>query len=61
MSTVTEIEITPEMIEAGARVVAGGHLDCLDPKDLAEVVYSAMRPLEPEREISADAKKEHPG
>lgn len=61
MSMGTEIKITPEMIEAGARVVAAGHLDCLDPKDLAEVVYSAMRPLEPARAISVDAKMGRPG
>jgi len=39
------IEITPEMIEAGKRVVMGAHLDFLEPADLAELIYEAMRPL----------------
>ena len=55
----TEIEITPEMIEAGKRVVAGGYLSLLEPEELAIAIYAAMRPLEPAPNVALDARTGH--
>jgi hypothetical protein len=55
-----EIEITPEMIEAGKSVVTGPYLSALEAEDLVELVYRAMRPLERAPEDAAGAKTARP-
>ena len=43
-----EIEITPEMIEAGARELARFDRDFDDPRDAAARIYAAMIETRPE-------------
>ena len=48
-SPLPEIEITPEMIQAGVRELSECHSDFFDPEDVVESVYRSMRLKEPAR------------